>query len=445
MPLYLAAGPSYDVWTTSEASEAWFESVLLSQPAPWTAAGGTHEWWTLASAQSPVGVLVQADTHRNTRPPRVTEILFYGTTAATPGLLPELHVHALPLSSDLLYQNTAASHLPPSPAASSTHQPREIEAQFLPPLHNSQIAPKSPKRKRHLFEEATIAKRKAKGKGGEAVAAAAARATEAQRPYTHRKSISIDSTSSPFPDSRPSSAHGALPRPSSRQLSPSPSISSDTRPLSRKDAAEAHGRRSNLSRVDTISLQPEEPTTESRNKEALSKVVMAAMRMHGLQQRKKIKSRRASMAPGLEESQPTAREFTADDAEKDEEFKLIYHQTYKGAALALRKHMTEKPLHAQPDRMRDLVEQFLALFLNDPLAQPIPLEDAVNPVATPGIKQVGIFGSSHHHASPFDLPSGMRRPPMMRSQTDSNVYTGSPVSKKKDKPSQARRCVRDRS
>lgn len=393
----------------------------------------------------------QADPHHqshNTRPPRVTEILFYGTTTATSGLLPELHVHALPLSSDLLYQNTAASHLPPSPAASSTHPPREVEAQFLPPVPNSQIAPKSPKRKRDLFEEATIAKRKAKGKGGGAVAAAAARATEGPRPYAHRKSISIDSTSSPFPDSRPSSAHGPLPRPSSRQLSRSPSISSDTRPLSRKDAAEAHGRRSNLSRVDTISLQPEEPTTESRNKEALSKVVMAAMRMHGLQQRKKIKSRRASMAPGLEESQPTAGEFTADDAEKDEEFKLIYHQTYKGAVLALvrstmmsqlcplliviqRKHMTVKPLHAQPDRMRDLVEQFLALFLNDPLAQPIPLDDAVNPVATPGIKQVGIFGSSHHHASPFDLPSGMRRPTTMRSQTDSKVYTGSPVSKKK--------------
>ena len=92
--------------------------------------------------------------------------------------------------------------------------------------------------------------------------------------------------------------------------------------------------------------------------------------------------------------------------------------------------MTEKPLHAQPDRMRDLVEQFLTLFLNDPLAQPLPSDEATNPSATPGIKQVGIFGSSHH-ASLFDLPSGMRRPPMMRAQTDGQVYTGSPVSKRK--------------
>lgn len=33
----------------------------------------------------------------------------------------------------------------------------------------------------------------------------------------------------------------------------------------------------------------------------------------------------------------------------------------------------------------------------------------------------------------FDLPSGMRRPPIARAQTDGGVYvcTGSPVSKRK--------------
>lgn len=469
--MYLAAGPSYDVWTTSEASEAWFESILLSQPAtPSTTAPSTsdaHEWWIVARAQSPVGILAQVETQESkTSVPRVTEILFYGTVADTPaieglptppssqdapnfqpGLLPELRVHALPLSSDLLYHITAASALPLSPQETAD-QTSEIEAQYLPPLHYPQAIPHSPKRKRDLFEEATLAKRKAKGKGGEVVAAAAAQATESQRPYAHRKSISIDSKASPFPDSRPSSAHGHLPRPSSRPLSRSPSITSDIRPVSRKDTAEGHGRRSHLSRVDTISSQPEEPTTESRNKEALTKVVMAAMRMHGLQQRKKPKSRRASLAPGLGESQLTTDEATAEDVEKDEEFKLIYHQTYKGASLALvrqtilrfgcylltiaqRKHMTGKPLHTQPDRMRDLVEQFLTLFLTDPLAQPLSSKETVDQVATPGIKQVGIFGTSHHHASPFDLPSGMRRPPMTRSQTDSQVYTGSPVSKRK--------------
>ncbi|XPS90982.1 hypothetical protein M3J09_000407 [Ascochyta lentis] len=441
IPLYLAAGPSYDVWTLSDVSEAWFESLLLSQPAPSTVAtshASAHAWWTRARAQSPIGLLVQVESQGGAaQKPRVTELLLYGTIAATPavqGLLPELRVHALPLSSDLLQPHTAASiPPPPSPTLSAADPPDDIEAHFLPALPNTQAAPTSPKRKRDLFEEATLARRKAKGKGGEGVAAAAARATESQRPHAHRKSISFEAKIPPLPDSRPPSAQSVLPRTLSRQLSRSPSITSDIRPLSRKgkEAADTQGRRSNLSRVDTISLHPEESTTESRNKEALTKVVMAAMRMHGLQQRRKTKSRRASMVPGLEETQSLADEITAEDVEKDEEFKLIYHQTYKGAALALRKHMTEKTLHAQPDRMRDLVEQFLTLFLTDPLEQPLPSHEPTNPVATPGIKQIGIFGSSHHHASPFDLPSGIRRPPLARAQTDSHVYTGSLVSKRK--------------
>lgn len=95
-----------------------------------------------------------------------------------------------------------------------------------------------------------------------------------------------------------------------------------------------------------------------------------------------------------------------------------------------RNHIAEKPLHAQPDRMRDLVEQFLTLFLNDPFAQPLPSKEPANSIGTPGMIRDGIFGSSHH-ASPFDLPSGMRRPPMVRAQTDGHVFTGSPVSKRK--------------
>lgn len=289
--------------------------------------------------------------------PKITEVLLYGTIAAEPavqglqtpsssqdasnappGSLPELRVHALPLSSDLLYQGAASAVLLPSPTTGPVDQPYAFEAQYLPPLQGTTTtAPKSPKRKRDLFEEATLARRKAKSRGGEGVAAAAAAHTgDSQRAYTHRKSLSTDTKPSPFPDSRPPSAHGAISRPVSRQLSRSPSISSDTRPLSRKDTAAeaAHGRRSHLSRVDTISSQPEEPTTESRNKEALTKVVLAAMRMHGLQQRKKGKPRVAS---GAVESSGSASEraLAEEDAVKDEEYKQIYHQTYRGAALAL--------------------------------------------------------------------------------------------------------------
>lgn len=56
--------------------------------------------------------------------------------------------------------------------------------------------------------------------------------------------------------------------------------------------------------------------------------------MYGLQQRKRSKSRANSVAPGLE-PEHMSEEAAAEEAAKDDEYKLIYHQTYKGAALAL--------------------------------------------------------------------------------------------------------------
>ncbi|EMD87679.1 hypothetical protein COCC4DRAFT_71080 [Bipolaris maydis ATCC 48331] len=440
IPLYLTAGPSLDVWTTEESTQAWFESLLLSKPttSPNASNHDTNEWWNLARSQSPIGILAQVqDVSESTQKPRITEILFYGTIAAhaaggIPTLpsslsfvdnageqLPELRVHATPLSSDMLQY-------------ASIDPPIDNDAHFLPPMHNVHAPPRSPKKHRDIFEEATIANKKARGRGGRAVSAAAARGSESQLPYAHRKSsLSIDKRASPFPDSRPSSSSGPLPHSNSRPLSRSPSISSDARPMSRKGPPEAHTRRSNLSQVATVPIKPEEPTTESRNKDALVKVVMAAMRMHGLQQRKQNKSRRASLAVAGDEIERSSEQATPEESAKDDEYKLIYHQTYKGAALALRNHMSEKPLHVQPDRMRDVVEKLLVIFLSDPLAEPPPADVPADPVATPGSKsRPGIPGSTHGHASPFDLPS-TSRPRMMRSVTDSHVFTGSPVSKKR--------------
>ncbi|KAF1917846.1 hypothetical protein BDU57DRAFT_445284 [Ampelomyces quisqualis] len=447
IPLYLAAGPSLDVWTTSQATEAWFESVLLSKPVISADPDAIeHPWWTLARAQSPIGILAQVGSGpQSVQKPRVTEILFYGTIAPSsagalptpPSLspehhthasqLPELRVHAIPLSSDLLYQETATS----TPLTLPAHTAEDIEAQFLPPQLDAHATRDSPKRKRDIFEEVTIANKKARGKGGAGIAAVAARGSESQPSLSHRKSLSIDAKTTPFADGRPPSAGAPLSRPDSRQLSRSPSISSDTRPLSRKCLPDGHNKRSHLSQVATVSLRPEEPTTESRNKDALSRVVMAAMRMHGLQQRKKNRSRRASVASGMEDSEEVNLETAVEEATRDEEYKLMYHQTYKGAAFAFRKHIVGKPLHAQPDRMRDVVEKLLAMFLSDPLAQAQPADLATNPVATPGSKpRSRMPESGHSHASPFDLPSAAR-PGMARSKTDSHVYTGLPVSRRK--------------
>lgn len=453
IPLYLAAGPSLEVWTTSEETEEWFSSVLFSKPTVTDApqAGQASEWWTCARAQSPVGILVHVEGSRlDTNGPEITEMLFYGTVAPpshgalpTPpssspdhshaildqGPLPELKVHALPLSSHLMYRPTPPEHPPLSPALGASEPRTHVEPQFLPPTYTSEQTPASPKRKRDIFDEATQARKKARSKGGVGIAAAAARGQESRRALGHRKSMSIDTKALPYPDSRPGSAN-ALTRPSSRPLSRSPSISSEIRPLSRKGVPEGQAKRSALSQVATVPLQPEEPTTESRNKEALSRVVMAAMRMHSLQQRKKSKSRRSSVAPGFQNEEQLNEEAAAEEAAKDEEYKLIYHQTYKSAVLAFRKHMSSKPLHSQPDRLRDVVERLLAIFCADPLAQPLPGEESTNLLNTPGRQHFGVPGSTHSRASPFDMPSGARQNPN-KSSVQGTIHTGSPLSKRK--------------
>ncbi|KAF2728355.1 hypothetical protein EJ04DRAFT_556830 [Polyplosphaeria fusca] len=441
VPIYLATGSSLDVWTTCEDTEQWFGSILLSKAAAASNPELGQPWWACARSQSPVGILTQVVAlDEAATDPRVTQILFYGTIAPPTGdalptppssspdqshthpqHLPELRVHALPLSSHLLFQTASVS---PAPNANSSRlQP---DAHFIP--HQSRpapVAPSSPKRKRDIFDKAAQLRKKARGKGGGGVSAAAARANDAAPAYTRRRSLSIDTNAAPPSDIRPVSANGTHTRPPSRALSRSPSISSDARPSSRKGLLDVHNRRSGLSHVATAPLQPEEPTVETRNKEALSKVVMSAMRMHGLQQRRKNKSRRGSSTNHADRE--TLREETAEDIAKDEEYKLLYHQTYKGAALALRRHMSSKPLHSQPDLLRDVVEKLLAIFLVDPLSESLSKAHSTL-LSTPGHERKEYFpGSSHSHASPFDAPSGKRVPSKM---SQHHVHTGSPSSKK---------------
>ena len=101
-----------------------------------------------------------------------------------------------------------------------------------------------------------------------------------------------------------------------------------------------------------------------------------------------------------------------------------------------RKHIATKPLHTQPDRLRDVVERLLAIFCTDPLTIPLPTEESSDPLATPSSKQrLALPGSSHSHASPFDLPSGARVN-AVRAAGGGTVHTGSPINKSKGREPQ---------
>jgi hypothetical protein len=356
IPLYLAAGPSLDVWTTSGATEEWFSSILGGSSCVTAECedATAYQWCTITRLQSPTGILVQVvGENAVDNSPRVTEILFYGTVTpqsrvglptpptSSPNLAdgPELRVHALPLSSNLLYRCPATTTPPLSPSLRDLAAPiKETEAQFLSsPSVQQTPSPGLNKRKRCdiIFDEATERRRKAKWKGGESVAAAASRVDNPRPTPAHRKSLSIDGKTGlaaelPNPRNTAQATQIAVP-----PLSRSPSVSSEIRPLSKKGLLSDTMKRSSLSRMADISAAPEEPTVESRNKEALSRVVMAGMRMYGLQQRRKTKSRRGSVALFHDGNDHISEEQAAEDAAKDEEYKLIYHQTFKGAMLAL--------------------------------------------------------------------------------------------------------------
>ena len=107
------------------------------------------------------------------------------------------------------------------------------------------------------------------------------------------------------------------------------------------------------------------------------------MRLHGLVQSKSSRSK----------SQPYEGVDGAHDEQRkkaDEEFKLIYHQTYKGTCFAFRSHMGTQTLQPFAEQVREMVEKLLGIFCADPLAEGLGAEGGDE--VTPGGRKA--FGSA---------------------------------------------------
>ncbi|KAI9745772.1 MAG: hypothetical protein M1835_002560, partial [Candelina submexicana] len=396
IPLYLAAGPCLDVWTDNDETVQWFADQLLSEntelpksdrPAHESSQDAKEKgveiqpWWESRQAQSDVGVLVRVDekgapsglhTIEGNSGPRITEILLYASvlpanktadgiptppsssahsSSSAPSTKPELRVHALPLSSDLLYHpsltTNANAATPLTPSHTDTESLTEGEARFLPPLFPKPNPPESQPRKRArvstLFDDATERRKKARRKGGEGVAKAMAGVegdslgvgVVETRKRKHDKVIGgqdFENQQPPVVVEAENERAGSV---------PSVRDQNATRPASRRAAFSSAVAEENLGPGN------EAKTTEARNKDTLSRIIMAGMRIYGLQQRKKP----INTAP--------------DTAGEADEYKLVYHQTFKGACFAFRTHITKTPLNQEA--MRDVVDRLLALYCNDPL------------------------------------------------------------------------------
>lgn len=380
IPLHLAAGPSFYVWTHNESTEHWISEALLDhRDAAAGSAGSTQPWWLRSTQQSDRGILLKVengvgDIHSTPSSGyTITEILVYaaiskeqefsGILSTIPGspsgagddarvgdrygITREIKIYALPLSSRKHEHFDRIQGLDPQPLLNGTD---DGKAYFLPTAREDTSthasSPWERSRLSNLFDEARDQRKRLIRHGGGGVSKVMARM---DGPGLNLRSASGEmrvtipadlSTDMPLKATRRESLSRASSISSFRSLEP-------TRPPSRRESL-TNGKRSSLHRVESITPAGEivdGNIIEQQNKAALSRIVMTGMRIYGLQQKK-----------GREASRPP------DD---DDEYKLIYHQTFKGALFAFRTHITSEVI--DQESMRDTVDRLLAIFCNDPL------------------------------------------------------------------------------
>ena len=413
-----------EVSSENEATSRWLSEGLLCQEHINGQDTDPGPWWCNETAQSEYGILLSVEYGEKgpRRGNNLTELLLYAAVKRNFAELPtplmssspaaaeesyrtslhrghlDVKVYALPLCSTIFdHVDKAATQAGPI----QEDLMASGKAIFLPETpglsHLRQEAHQKRPSISSLFEDAKHKRRKFKGRGGESISKAMA---EIDRPLTRpglpssldqgesgntnmpqaRKAVKQSLSRS---SSMTSVAHSELPRPASR-----------SGPL-------INGKRSSLHRVESaISprnsplLCDEDGGYAQKNKAALTKVVMAGMRLHGFQQKKRL-----GKPSAMEDRSNTATSIgDATPFDAEDEFKLVYHQTFKAAMFAFRRHFSAQAI--SQGIMRDIVDKILSLFCSDPLVG--------SEIEEGGLTAFGL--SSQKSAGAFDEPSTGQSP-----------------------------------
>ncbi|KAL8945826.1 MAG: hypothetical protein Q9222_007691 [Ikaeria aurantiellina] len=402
VPLYLAAGPSLDVWTGSEATKHWLQANLYDNAHDEDASSRALQ--AGIGQQSRHGVLLSVldgrcgdkDVAVQKSRQKITEVLLYASTTPHPSSadmiplptppgsssptikdrperIPEtsFRVYALPLSSKIYSALEQAS-----PFQQSGINITDEAFYYISPapdpaaLKDNSHAPKRPKIET-LFEDATQNRRLQKKRGGEGVAKTMAGidsqisipplpspglASGPQQPK--RGILSRASTTGSIIPLHQQPHHPLQPPPKPRR----PSLSTKPQRQSSLHRVESALSPSRDTRSPETKVEDENDIAE-RNKTALSRVIMAGMRMYGFQQQQQ---RKRSVGTGVDvESQSSLANSIAEPGKAEqEEYKAIYHQTYKASSFVFRKYWTRKLLGQEV--LRDTVDAILARFCEDP-------------------------------------------------------------------------------
>ena len=406
IPLSCLAGPVLDVFSTSQSTESWFAEYLLGNTNESESDGnGTTEtsksqapWWARGCEQSDLGILLRVDDHAIiTRSGlEVREILLYAGISgrrkeaeetlltppgsSSPTRLPENPVNiekniprTVRIYARLLYSGFPwicdGDTPPPSTGSNET-----VEAQFLAPPNGesvvtSHVEQTTTKRRKvdALFEEAARENKRSRKRGGGNVAHVMAKGdhpSPALFPHGLKEMTLADNEYSSAVNSQPGVDAPTVKK--TLGLSRSKSVSSlrdfgESRPSSRHSnpAINDIQKRSSLHRVSSMTDQDGASsstveamsTVETQNRNALTRVVMAGLRLYGFQPKKKPLTNLPNQ-PSL-------------STDNDEEYKLLYHQTFKAAAFVFRRQIAVDCL-GQP-ALREVVDKLLGMFCVDPL------------------------------------------------------------------------------
>ncbi|KAJ5778979.1 hypothetical protein N7457_006699 [Penicillium paradoxum] len=424
IPLHARAGPNLELHTSDAGTSKWLQTKLTG--AIWL---NEEEPALQQSFQCPVGLLLGVENNTKSADVAPTSLLVYGVlssatsctrpptpphsspsdiqgTSNPPNRAPyELRIYAAPLSSSRITQAQAY----PSPPLSDSDQPIANPrcAEFLPDTSSP-----SPKRKRvaTLFEVAAQHHRRVRQRGGEAVSQLMA----SSRPLSSSQNLQTlrikrepedDTPSLPSLDrivsrrSRSVSIGAGLQRPGSVRGRATPGINAD--PQKRAPTPNPFldsGRRGTHSfpsqGPSSLSLPVENPvsapgspakdpdTVIADNKNLITRTILTCMRLYGFHRAnprsastsKPTGTAAAEPEPDLPGTTPAPETLRAETpapgtTTDDDEFKAMYHATYKAAAFALRRYLKQVPGLApsvlEKEKAMTCIDELLRLFCEE--------------------------------------------------------------------------------
>ncbi|KAL8762954.1 MAG: hypothetical protein Q9194_007450, partial [Teloschistes cf. exilis] len=351
IPLYLAAGPSLDVWTSDRPTQEWLQANWRSDSRSDEDKSETT-WQERPGGQFEHGILLGVDNGQHEPIDAgldITEILLYAASSET------LHGHPLPLTpprssspthvhgtdrkkpSTRLYALPLSSHtfrtISQSPIAHDSDSIAPEDGYHLPfPSEPPVVQPENTKARKRakieiLFHDASQNRRAQKKRGGEGVAKAMAGLDgRIPMPLPSPAPLELTQATKKTAPKRVvfsrASATGSL-------IQPPPIEKPISRPqASQRPTLTTTHHRSSLSLVET----------------ALSRIIMAGMRMYGLQPHHNHQ-RRKSLATSSHDAQAQIQSQTTTTSSSisadQEEYKAIYHQTFKAAAFVFRRSWRE--------------------------------------------------------------------------------------------------------